>query len=735
MGAIWETGMNPEQLLVINHEGGPARVLAQAGSGKTRALVHRTARLIEVCGVPGDRIFEATFSRKAADEMDARLRHIGIGSAAVQTWHAFCYRMLREDQTREGRWTLDEKDRAKIFVKKAMGHEHENWQGGDLTKVRGFIGQCKANLAEPGSDFARALAQKMFGSQFSRAIRVFSISQSLIEDAQLLTFDDMLVFAHRHMQDETHRRAWAGRFDYVMIDEAQDNNLAQCALQEQLARDHRNIMVVGDLAQAIYSFRGSSPEHLARFEELWAGAKTISMCRNYRSGSEIIRVANDVIRPGKFRQPEDMIASREPAAPGKVEVVPADTLEDEANEFVSFVRAHQESGRKLSDLVVLFRLNAQSRSLEEAMLKARIPYVIIGGTNFYERKEVKDLLAYLRVAGRDVEGDAVKRCINAPFRYLGAKFVERVMAVAANNPKMPWDGIVEAAAYEAGIQRRQIDSAMQWVAIVQNVRAMMSGERSEDKKPASAYEVLDAVVKATNYIAWLEKEEGEESIESSHAANVRELLRVSQQFPQVGDLLDYIEKTVKESQRQKRTRSENVVTLMSIHRSKGLEWPVVWVVGCNDTILPHAKGDLEEERRLMYVAVTRARDHLICSHVAEMAMRTGLKTVLASPFLESFPMPVPFAEVEEPGQLEIGMDLGIGEDATAIATFTPDGPPVVEVLERNPGSALAWLTEGPARVAQFVKLEGAGKCAACGASLAACSCTRIVEAAPEAVTP
>jgi len=628
---VWEQRMNDEQLAAIRHDSGPLRLLAVAGAGKTRAIVHRAVRLVEHCGVNPERILMVTFSRKAADEMDARMRHLGLGSVSCQTWHAFCLRVLKEDATRYATWTIDDKDRAKFHTKKAMGHEGENWIGGDFTKVRRFIGHCKANLWDADSSAARAHAEKVFGHQAGRAIRVFAISQDAIENNGLLTFDDMLVYVYRHFQQsEPARLAWAGRFDHVMSDEDQDSNGAQIALAEQMARDHRNYVAVGDLAQGIYSFRGSDVRYLAEFPERW-GSPTIEMVRNYRSGSSIIDLANSIIRPGKHRLERDMIAERDGGTfEGKVEVVACDVLEDEGRELVDFVNRHKDGGGSYADVCCLFRLNAQSRAIEEALLKARVPYVLIGGTNFYERKEVKDLLAYLRVAmNKDHDGDGVRRCINAPFRFLGAKFVERVMAEWDGG--YDWDECVDRAAETTGIQSRQKASAKEWLAILDQVREKACGTVDEEGKPA---DVLDFLIRKTGYLAWLEKEEGEESIESSHAANVRELVRVAANFGTVEELLDYVDENVRQSAKQRRKAPRDAVTLMSIHRSKGLEWPVVWVVGVNDQILPHARGDEEEERRLLYVAVTRARDHLVLSHVREMATRMGLKTVERSRFLD-----------------------------------------------------------------------------------------------------
>jgi DNA helicase-2/ATP-dependent DNA helicase PcrA len=640
----YELGLNAEQLAGTRHEEGPLRLVAPAGSGKTKVLVARVARLVDR-GVDPARIFAVTFSKKAADEVVARLRHSGVPGTCVQTWHAFCLRVLKEDQTREGAWTVDEKNRAEKHLKKAMGHEGENWVGGDRAKVRRFIGRCKANLFEVDSPEARALATREFGAQASRAIRVFALSQAAIEENGLLTFDDILVYVWRHFaRSEEARRFWAGRFEYVMQDEAQDASPAQTTLAEMLARDHRNYVVIGDARQAIYGFRGSTPQSLLDFEKDWR-ASTVELVRNYRSGKAIVALANAVIAPAQMGAP--MVADRPDE--GRVEVVAANVLEDEAREFVSFAAAHRDAGGRLGDVCVLFRLNAQSRALEEALLKAKMPYCLIGGVNFYERKEVKDLLAYLRVAlESDPDGDAVRRSLNAPFRYLGTAFVERVSARAAQG----WEQAVSSAAKESGIQARQRAGAEEWASIVGGIRALHLQD-----VPKGAADVLHALVKRTNYAEWLEKEEGAGDLDADHVSNVRELLRVAEQFDSVASLLEYVDENVRETGRQKRRGSRDAVTMMSIHRSKGLEWPLVWVVGVNDQILPHYKGELGEERRLLYVAITRARDRLVLSHVRELATRVGLKTVDRSQFLDGLdhllgtrvPDPKPFRDTSNDG--------------------------------------------------------------------------------------
>jgi len=639
--------MNPEQVEVIAHDDGPIKVDAGAGSGKTRALVHRIARLVHDKGVDPSRIMAVTFSKKAADEMNKRLRDLGVTTDAVGTWHAWCLRVLKEDRTEWAGWQVDESDRARFVLKDVLGYKYMDWKDADLGKVRRFIGWCKAHLWTPDHVEAMDFARTEFGPfNGRRAIEAFNTYNIMLNERGLLTFDDFLVFCHKHFASDDYNRArWAAKYDYCLQDEVQDENWAQKTLMAMLVAEHMNIMVVGDVAQSIYGFRGSKPDYLAQFEQEFAGAKIVNMRRNYRSGDRIVDVANKIIQPGEFRGP-DMIAER--GVEGQVLCTRYVDFDEEARAFADWCVANViENGGTWADSTALFRTNAQSRALEEALLSKKIPYIVVGGASFYERREVKDLLAYLRIAAdMDREGDSVKRCINAPFRYLGAKFVEKVTDRAvASRPQnaAQWTNVIMEVAESERIQQRQKSSAREWCDIIAHLHREMYPEqydiRGEDglstKKPAKPSDMLNDVIHRTRYLDWLQKEEGEESIESSHAANVRELVRVAERFATVQELITYIEEQIASSKKQRKDGQAggNTVLLMSIHRSKGLEWPRVWVVGCNEGILPHRMGDPEEERRLAYVAATRARDALMLSYVQNAATRAGVKKLDPAGFL------------------------------------------------------------------------------------------------------
>lgn len=681
--AVKTVKLDPEQTLVVEFTDGPLFVPATAGCGKTAALVARMAKLIDM-GVPGDRIIACTFSKKAADEMNKRLKEkYGVTSCRVGTWHSLAMQVIKEDHLPQSQWAVDEKDRHKFMVKDAAGWKHVKWNGVDITKVLSFIGWCKAHVWDPDDEEAMRYAEQKFGRKDMRkAIDVYRISDDLTHQAGLLTFDDMLFYVAKHLAVDENVASWAGRWDYVLQDEAQDANVAQMRIAKALAQGHRNYMIVGDAGQAIFGFRGSNPAHFVGFEREW-NASRINLCRNYRSGDAIVKAGNNVIKAGN-PDAVDMIPMR--GVPGKVTVVAGETLEDEAQSFVSWVQQHVAEGSPYGSCTALFRTNAQSRALEEKLLSARIPYVIIGGHSFYERKEIKDILGYLRVAmGRDPDGESVKRCINAPFRYLGAKFVDRVMDLAS--PGCHWPQVISQAARQAGIQRRQKASADEWCDLIAFVQCCIKAEDGkDDAKPAT---ILNAIVQRTQFIAWLEKEEGEESIESSHAANVRELIRVSERFATCGELLDYIDKSIREMGRQRKdnTEGDGHVTLMSIHRSKGLEYPHVWVCGCCEGILPHARGDEAEERRLMYVAITRGRDEVVLSWVRRMALKGGVREMQPSHFIADAGFPdaglmfteheetsIPHAVAPNTGAVHVGERNFFGEP------LVPSGRTVGEVL-------------------------------------------------------
>ncbi len=662
----WERGANLEQLDVIRHEDGPCRVLSAAGSGKTFALTRRIVRLVNVTGIPGKRILAMTFSKKAADEMSKRVKDLGVHDARVGTWHSLCLQILIEEKVKNNRgdvvsdWEIDDTGRAKFVLKDVLGFKGMDWKGHDLGQMNNFITRCKANIFAPDSPEASALAQKMFGREGSKACEAFHRYNEAIADKGLLTFDDMMIFVIDHFKnDESSRQKWAAKYDKGLCDEVQDNNGAQECLSSLLFRDHGNYMAIGDCFQAIYSFRGSSPAYLANFTKYWPEARTILLPSNYRSGKKIIEVANNIVRYAKIEglEPTPMVAMREEE--GEVRVISAESLDDEANEVANAIQKSVENGEsELSDHTVLYRTNAQSRGIEEALLNRRISYQVVGGVSFYDRKEVRDLLAYLRLAACRGKLDDIKRSINTPFRFLGAKFVERVTEAAESadvETIKDWPTLIETVADGEGLQARQRSSAKDWAGMLRDMQKAMAEGLGPKATPLQVAEakpavLLEAVVSRTRYIDFINREEGSESTENSGAANVREMVRVAERFSTADELLDYIDDTLLKARKQRRDKQAGGerVLLMTAHRSKGLEWPNVYVIGMNEMILPHVRGDIEEERRIAYVATTRARDVLTISFVRRIAVRAGIKEAHPSRFLIDTGLSLDAPRVKQP---------------------------------------------------------------------------------------
>lgn len=658
-------GANPEQAEVIAHNEGPLLVGAVAGAGKTNALTKRVAYLEAVHKAKGARILVVTFSKKAANEMQERLdKLVPNAQARMGTFHSVALEFLKTEfpQRRIGDeegWEVDEHSGYRFCVKDAIGWRGMDWKRADLTVILQFIGLCKARCAPADTKAAEDFAQLFYSKNPcdqrdpKKLVMAYSMAENLRKDRRLITFDDMLLEMWQVLSsNEDVRPRWAARWDYVMQDEAQDENLVQRSIAEMLSKDHRNYMVVGDPAQSIYGFRGSDPSGLLAFAQKW-GAKTVLMNRNYRSGDSIVKAANGVLGAMAAGTHLGMQIKGERGTPGVVSGAIYLDADHEAEEVIGqMMQLMQDAlqgngGASYKDMLILYRTNAMSRAFEEVCLRNRVPYVVVGGTNFYDRKEIKDLISYLRIAAGRGTFDDVKRAINAPFRYLGAAFVQKIQSSAPRSSRdgtVEWTRLVEQVAQQERIQFRQKESVSQWSTLIEGCAKEINAARKvklsnpsvlphPDARPAA---LLERILQLTEYVAWLQRDEGTESTENNRVSNVRELVRSAGRFPTVDEFLDYVQETVDAAERAVRSGEEvERITMMSIHRSKGLEKPVVAVVGVNESILPHGRAeDLNEERRLAYVAFTRARDTLMVSCVARAAIGTKVVAIDPSIFIE-----------------------------------------------------------------------------------------------------
>ena len=653
-------GLNPEQAAVVLHHTGPIQVKAGAGSGKTHALVHRIAYLIAGRSENPAEICAVTFSKKAADEMNSRLKGLGITTARVGTWHSLALQIIREERPDLASWDIDSRDRFRGIVKSVLGFRGMKWETADLSGVCNFISLCKADLAESGTEAAKVIAQRLWEAtpcgQTNPVLlcEAYERAEREVQARQLLTFDSMLILAWRTLVDDPEAMTrWSDRFKFVLQDEAQDSNRAQAELAAILAKGHGNYMIVGDPAQSIYGFRGAAPERFMDFPEVYPGTVVIAMSRNYRSGSEIIAAANlsaESMKKGTSLG-VDMTPERELS--GQVTVTRYHEADEEGEAVVTQFQAANADGTSWRDMAVLYRTNAQSRGVEEACLRARIPYVVIGGTNFYDRREVKDLLAYLRVASGRGGFDAIRRSINSPFRFLGKAFQDKIREDFVEGDPAPEQ--VRGTSARAGIWSKQRTAVEEWGGLIdtltRSIERVASAKKSLEAGNAPELDtgrvqgddelrahmpaaLLEKIIAEVGYMRYLTRDEGAETTENNRVSNVRELVRAAERFQTTGELLDYVDQTIRDAANAKSGKGDRV-TLCSLHRSKGLEWSQVAVIGCNEKILPHGRAtDIEEERRLFYVGATRARDALLMTCVDVAAFGANVVDLEPSRFLE-----------------------------------------------------------------------------------------------------
>lgn len=640
-------GYNDEQQAIVDHREGPALAAAVAGAGKTKAVVGRIIALI-LSGVPAEKILAVTFSKKAGREMNDRLaKALGRTKARVGTFHSLALEIVSSEIPDYRSWEIDDKNRFRGCVKMAVGHETDmmNWREADVTLIEQYIALCMCDMARPDSlrarDIANAIYKRMMkpSANPSKLGEAYALADKIRRDRRIITFDSMLMEAAELLRDDLSIRArWASKWDYVIADEAQDSGPGQIVMAETLAADHRNYMAVADSAQVIYSWRGARPEKIVDFEKDWPGAKVFRMGRNYRCLPRIVAVANrmlDSMAPGKTLGIE-MIAMRE----GEAVVEGRSYLDYDAEgaAVADAIQAEHADGRKLADFAVLFRTVAQSRAVEEAFLERKIPYILKNGVNFYERAEVKDLIAYLRLgAGRGTAED-VTRCINKPFRYLGKAFLGRIAATRRGG--RTWTEVVrDVLATGEGLQSRQVPTAVAWCEIIEDIADKLAAYRGAvalgvPHPPLNTGVLLDKVATITKYVEWITHSEGEESVDNSRVSNVRECIRVAYKFASPDEFLDYVDATIEAAKVAQRENSKiDAVEMSTVHSSKGLEWPVVFVIGVNDGVFPHGRAeDPEEERRLFYVAATRARDALYVSCVRQAVVGGRTRPLAASPY-------------------------------------------------------------------------------------------------------
>lgn len=598
--------LNPAQRQAVQAIEGPVLILAGPGSGKTRVITHRVAYLVKVHGVKPHRIMAVTFTNKAAREMKQRLEQL-LGQDAqaltLGTFHAICARILRCDgkaiELNHGFVIYDDEDQIKL-IKKSLQEINLDPRQYAPRALQSAISAAKSRLISP-QDYAQQIH-----SYFEEiAHRVYQRYQQLLSQSEAVDFDDLLMktvqLFHSH-PDILHR--YQSRYIHLLVDEFQDTNVAQYKLIRQLADKHHNICVVGDPAQSIYSWRFADLRNIMSFKEDYPEAKVMLLEQNYRSTKTILAVASDVISASTQRKPKTLWTENEAGSP--IAIIESYNEEEESrcvvNEIEKLINQEQLS---LKDCAVMYRVNAQSRALEESFMRYGIPYKLVGGTRFYHRTEVKDIIAYLRIIHNPHDDIALARVINVPGRGIGQRSLSQLQAMASSQ------NISLYAALKQSIENKMLPSRITsaltgFVVLIDGLIAM--GQES------TLTGILDEILEHSGYQEYLMgKERGEDRWE-----NVKELRNVAREYTEPDTeeaLASFLEKVSLVADIDELDERGDAVTLITLHQAKGLEFPVVFIVGMEEGILPHRKslddpGEIEEERRLCYVGMTRAEKHL-----------------------------------------------------------------------------------------------------------------------------
>jgi DNA helicase-2/ATP-dependent DNA helicase PcrA len=607
------SSLNSAQREAVQTTEGPLLVLAGAGSGKTRVLTYRIAHLMRDKGAEPYQILAITFTNKAAAEMRERLHGLmqGIGRGMwVATFHAMCVRILREHADKLGfisNFTIYDDDDSKRLAKEIMRNLEIDDSSYPLAGIRARISEAKNTLVST-SEY-EAMASNPF---LKKTAQVYTQYENRLLQNNAMDFDGLLFNVVKlFRQHPMILASYQERFLYIHVDEYQDTNKAQCEIVSMLAQAHRNLMVVGDDDQSIYSWRGADIRNILEFERDYTEAHIVKLEENYRSTGYILEAANAVITNNENRKPKELFTS---AGDGeKITLYQAGNEHDEARYIATRIeRLSEKHGIPLSDFAVFYRTNAQSRVLEDAFLRTGIPYRIVGGTRYFDRAEIRDVMAYLKIVVNPFDDISLKRIINTPRRGIGQATITKIDRIAYDQ-----DTTFETAIRQAvgsGDIRPHIASALEQFSESLQVMRSLEGDLKD---------IVEIIIERSGLLAALEQERTEEA--ASRAENIREFVNVAAEFAQAhedNDLFAFMEWLALRTDLDSLAADDKAVTLMTVHTAKGLEYPVVFVAGMEESIFPHAAsigdslGDVEEERRLAYVAITRARQRLFMTYAA-----------------------------------------------------------------------------------------------------------------------
>jgi DNA helicase-2/ATP-dependent DNA helicase PcrA len=610
------SGLNEPQREAVTYGPGPQLILAGAGSGKTRVLTHRIAYLVATDAAKPNEILAITFTNKAASEMRDRAELLvgrRVRAMWMMTFHSACARMLRAEAQRLGytrQFTIYDTADSRRLIKRVLDDQGIDPKRFTPAAIGSQISDAKNKLRD-----ADAYAQ-MVGSFFEQTVAdVYRGYERELHRANAMDFDDLLVRAVNVLELFPEVRArYAGGFRHVLVDEYQDTNHAQYRWLQLLAGEHRNLMVVGDDAQSIYGFRGADIANILEFEDSYPDAHVVKLEQNYRSTQTILDAANAVIANNRGQKPKSLWTEIGQGDP--ITIRELDDEHAEARYVTGEIQRLVDEGTSRAEVAVFYRTNSQSRVLEDALVRADIDYQVIGGTKFYDRAEIKDAVAYLNVLVNHQDTGAFTRIVNSPRRGIGTTTISRLLGHSNTTGETVWE-LAAAPEDVPGLGSAAVKALRRFMGVME-----VLAERAESGSghPTSIATLLNEMLSETGYLEALENERTIEA--QGRIENLEELVNVAAEYDGAGQaadgnepgLADFLQTVALVADTDSRDDDEGLVTLMTLHNAKGLEYPIVFLIGCEEGVFPHSRaldeGGLEEERRLAYVGITRAERNL-----------------------------------------------------------------------------------------------------------------------------
>jgi len=694
------SSLTPSQQDAVRHVDGPLLILAGPGSGKTRVVTHRIAYMLEQ-GVPAWHVLALTFTNKAADEMRSRVeRLVAQRGVWMGTFHSFCARLLRQHASLVGlnaNYSILDTDDAKKALKLAIEESDAKLVRTSPEAVAHAISWAKNKLITAGEYAARP------GDPVDAIVeKVYPVYQKRLLESNAVDFDDLLLHVAMLLKDSRElRTALDERYRYILVDEYQDTNLAQYAIVRALSIKHSNLAVTGDPDQSIYGWRGANLNNILDFEKDFNSVKVVRLEQNFRSTPNILRAADQLISYNIKRKPKKLFTDKPDGVPVRLVMYPSGR--DEADEIArSIAEAIKDGKRCPKDFAVFYRINALSRQLEHALRRARVPYQVVSGLEFYQRKEIKDILAYLHLLNNPQNDVAFLRIVNTPPRGIGKKTIGRLSEHARRH---------RLSLLEAARETRLVEPISKSISKKIELFIAMY-DRMAEHAHGDLFGLLQSVVQDSGYRVWLTKSGSEEDI--GRLENIEELLTAAGEFDdehadEDNRLELFLEQTSLVSDTDAWEKDNDKVSLMTLHAAKGLEFPAVYVVATEDGLLPHERSredpdELEEERRLLFVGMTRAQEELQLSLAQYRAFRGQFRPVIPSQFL----MELPREEMEliEPPSCDEGdgdyFDMDDFDDDVDDYDDWTDDECVQEIVSENVGGV---LPTGMMTAAQMLESE------------------------------